>query len=514
MRGSTLATALLLLAPLARADVLCLRDGRVFDGVDLERGDEGVTIHFENGDVFVPAEQVLDCIQEGESEFVPRTDEEREKAERGLVPFRGEWMKPRRRERMLEDYLEEKREEVEEMRRTRLWRNRVQEGTKYFDFEYTVPAHVFEPLKGKMEAYLELFIKRWKIKKPRDCGPLVVKAYVDPDAFYQVTGVPRGVLAFFRPQEPPFELDFYYDRLDSRGTERFMFHEFGHYVQKLVEVDFFYPHFPGEAVAEYFSTATYDPDKGDVTLDRAVLEDRVAEIQLDIKEGHYLGLEALVRGGTQRNYHDYTWGWSLVHFLMSDPHTADDFEDFFLALARDRQVDRVSASVGMSIRYKGVDGDTIWEVFRDEMGLKSDEDVRELERAWHEYVDRELDVSSGRGLAGAARRAMYRGRLQRAKRLFEDAVEVGGVISVQHDYYAQLLSHLDDEEGAREEWRRAIELDPLVAAFYVELGTSLVMRGEPSDEQKAEGKRLLKLAKEIEPENYFLERNLEMLLKR
>ena len=65
-------------------------------------------------------------------------------------------------------------------------------------------------------------------------------------------------------------------------------------------------------------------------------------------------------------------------------------------------------------------------------------------------------------------------------------------------------------KGAREHWRKAIEKDPLVARFYMELGTSLI----DDDEEWEEGERLLRLARELDPDDFYLERNLEPLLLR
>ena len=55
-------TALLLHAPAAaQEDVLCLKDGRVFANLEIERTESGVTVHFENGDVKVAGDLILDA---------------------------------------------------------------------------------------------------------------------------------------------------------------------------------------------------------------------------------------------------------------------------------------------------------------------------------------------------------------------------------------------------------------------------------------------------------------------
>jgi tetratricopeptide (TPR) repeat protein len=286
-----------------------------------------------------------------------------------------------------------------------------------------------------------------------------------------------------------------------------MLHEFGHYLQKLVDTEFRFPHWPGESLAEYYSTGVLDPS-GAFEVEPRVLEERLIAIHRDIEEGEWVGLEQMIRGGNERNYHDYTWGWSLVHFLMSRPESAKAFERFYVGLARSRSVAREGVSALKNFRYDFVEGDEILTSFKKELGLRKDADVRALETAWHDYVQHDLAVTSSRGLARAARAAALAGRQHRARRLYEEAITAGEADALTFHRYAELLEDMQEAKGAREHWAKAIELDPLVPEFYIAWGESLL--GEVAT--KEEGKRLLKLALEIEPENLYLEQNLEELL--
>ncbi|NOT28899.1 MAG: hypothetical protein HOP15_00465 [Planctomycetes bacterium] len=496
MRALGLAAALALCAapglPARASDTLCLEDGRIFEHVVLQRSADAILVKFQNGQVAVPLEKVLECVIENDTGFVPTTDEEKQKVAEGLVLFQGKWLRPGERDARLWKLVEEQRAAVEKLKQSRLWRNRTVHESKTFSVEYTVPPPVFEGSLERMEAYYAEFVKRWKIKRPRELDKLKVRFYADPQDFYQVTGMSRGVLAFFEPYEPPYRLQVYYDRLDPLGTERTMLHEFGHYLQKLVDTEFHYPHWPGESLAEYFSTAVFDPATKSLTIEPMVLEDRLVQIHRDIEEGEWVGLEQMIRGGNGNEYHDYTWGWSLVHFLMGRPETAKKFEGFYLGLARNRAVAR----------------EGILAVFQKEMGLKKDADLRALERAWHDYVKDELTVTSSRGLARAAKMAQRFDRKHRAKRLYEEAIAAGDADALTHHRYAELLEDMEEPAGAREHWAKAVELDPLVPEFYIGWGESLLDEAAT----KAEGKRLLKLAAEIEPENLYLEQNLAELL--
>jgi hypothetical protein len=509
VRARAAALALTLLALPDRADVLVLADGRIFEGVTLEPVEGAVLVRFENGELSIPEDRILECVYEDPTRYRPRDDEERARLEEGLVRLGERWVRPAVRERELEKRIEERKAWVASVQEQRLWRNRLIEDSRTFHYECTVPPHLFESYRDRMEAYYALFAKRWKIRKPRDLDKLVVRFYAEPDDFYQITGVSRGVLAFFSFAQPPFDLHFYYDRLDPFGTERDMFHEFGHYLHKLIDVEFRYSHWPGESLAEYFSTATWDEEKGELTSEPQVLEDRLISIQRDIEEGDRVGLEELILEANRGHYHDYTWGWSLVYFLMNEPQTAKRFEDFFLGLARDRAVQRQQVTLAGSLRWAQVEGDEMLRYFRKKMGLKRDEDVLDLEARWHDQVEHELTVTSSRGLARAARMAERHGRKQRARRLYGEATEQPGADALTHHRFAELLADLDEHGEARVHWARATELDPLVGEYWIAWGRSLLRE----DATKEEGKRLLRLAHELEPENRYLEENLARLLK-
>ena len=203
----------------------------------------------------IPTDLVQEVISEGaDGTFVPSNDKERERIAKGQVFFDGKWMSKTKRDKQVDKLLEEQKQRVEELKSSRLWRNRISRKTKNFTFESTLPEHLLERYMELSENYFASFVKTWKIRKPKGMA-LNVKFYVDPDSFYQVTGVGRGTLAFFINIEP-YELHVYYDRLDVAGTEDDLFHEMGHYLQKLVDVDFRYPHWPGEALSEYYGISS------------------------------------------------------------------------------------------------------------------------------------------------------------------------------------------------------------------------------------------------------------------
>jgi len=484
------AATLLLLAGSARAGgdgILVLQDGRIFDGLELERGEGGVTVRYEHGEVLVADALILDAIIADQPSWEPETAEEREKAEKGLVPFEGKWISQKRRDQLIAERIEERRAQVEDMKAHRLWRNRHQQETKHFNFEYTVPEHLFAPFIERMEAYFKAFAKEWRVKQPRDLGRLTVCFYNDRGHFQQVSGAGYGVLGYFRFVEP-LELNFFFDRLDLPLTAEVMYHETNHYLQKLIDVGFSYPHFPGESLAEYYGASHYDPDtkKFETGL---ILEGRLVEVQRDLMSGEKLGLEKLIT--TEGMYQHYTWGWTLVHFLMSTPATEKRFKKFMLALPQDKDVKRV----GQFGSLKTVRAEEVWRVFRDRMGLKEEEDVEALEAAWHAYVEDQLQLVSYRGLERAAVSASRAGMKIKAQRLFQEAVDGGTENPLTFHRFAQLLDRESESAQAREMWERAIALDPLGASYYLGLGKMLHDDGE-----EEEGLRFMRLAVEIDPD--------------
>ncbi len=496
-----------LLVGLAPADTLIHKDGRMFDGVRLKVVEDHVEVMFEHGTVEVPTADVLDLVFDDEKAWVPKTDEERERFADGQVRYQGEWMSRASRDKIVARALDERRAEIEERKASRLWRNREIVETKNFVFESTAPKHVTAYYRDLCEAYFQEFAKTWKIRRGK-VGKLTVKFFVDQDNFQQVTGAGPYTLGFFRFLEP-FELCIYYDRLDPQQTEEVLFHELGHYLQKLIEVEFAYPHWPGEALSEYYGASTWDPNKKKVEVGK-VLAGRVQEVRFDIDSGNPLSLVELLTHAHERTYHDYNWGWTLVHFLMSDKRYAKNFNKFYVALAKARDVDRAIRDFGRTI-LKTVEGDAMLEAFQEYMKIKSPEDLAELEQAWYAHIDENLGITDVRGVENAAMKNMGQGRDLRARRLFEEAISMGTENAVTYYRYAILLRAMNEPVLARQNWELAIEHDPLVAEFYIALGRFLVDRG--TKHEYDEGERLLRLAFDIEPDNYYLDLNLERILR-
>ena len=480
-----------LLCGVARADVLLLKDGRIVDGPKMEWVEQGVTIHFENGDVLVPEVLFEDAIIEGSTRpYTPKDDREKEKIEKGLVPFEGKWMKPSRREGLIKRKLRDKKEEIAEIKQRSLWRDRWKEQTKHFAIESTAAPHITEYFRDMMEAYHTEFSKVWKVKQGK-LGRLVVCFHGNRKKFIQNSGAPSNALGYFRFVDP-IELNFFYDRLDPRYSEEVMFHEVNHYLQYLIDPEFSMPHFPGEAIAEYYGASTFDPVKKKLTVG-LMQEGRLAGMKNEIDAGKMLGLKEMLE--TDSMFSHYSWGWSFVHFLMNDKRYRKKFEKWVLALARSKNIERVVAGNGKTT----VKGAEVLRSFMKYHGVKSMDALATLEKEWHAYVTDKLDFVSGRGLAMAARSARRAGRPIRAKRLFTEAIATGDAGASAYHSLATLLEMDRQTDEAVKLWKQAIELDPLEGAYYAILGKVLWDQGE-----KEEGRRMAKLGLELSPEDAWL----------
>lgn len=477
-------------------DFLLLKDGRLVANRKIERASGGLELLYENGRVLVPDGLVQEYFIDGEV-LAPATDEEKEQAAKGNVRFEGRWMSKRSRDQLIEKRVGERKAYFAEIAKRSQWGGRAKVETKHFRFEHTLPDHVFERYSGAMEAYFEVFVKEWKIKLPKDYEPLLVSFYSDFTQMKRTGGAGSYALGYFRFVRP-WELNFFYQRLDPLFTEEVMYHETGHFLHKLIDPRFDMPHFPGEALAEYYGASRYDPETRKIETG-LVLEGRLCEVKDDLAKGERMGLQKLV--STDQMYEHYTWGWSLAHFLMSKPDTAKKFQKFVMALPFDKDIKRTYyQNVGDQLCK--VDSGEVWRAFERYMGLKDEGAIRTLERQWHHHVEEVLDVVSHRGFESAATKAAdgFPSRPLKAKRLFQTAVDMGTRNPATFHRYGQLL---DDEHEtvpkAIEMFRQAVALDPLEGQYWGALGNALIKSGA-----KDEGERLKKLAIEIDPDALWI----------
>jgi hypothetical protein len=484
----------------AGADTLLLTDGRTVECPKAEKQADGSwKLSFQNGDIVVPAAQVKDAFLTGAAgAYEPKNDEEREKVAKGLVPYEGKWISVAERTAKLAKRAAEAKKRIEEAKAHREWRNRYKAKTANFEFEYTIPPEVAKGFMDLMETYYSVFTKQFAISKPKE--KLKVCFYHDYETFLEVSGASYGVLAYYRFVEPR-ELNFYYDRLRPEETTAIMFHEAQHYLSHLMNLKFHIPHNFSEAFAEYYGGSTWDAAKKAMGTG-GLQEGRLTEIQTDIARGERKPLLSFLRN--ELGYEDYTWGWSFVHFLMESPKYQKKFKQFYLALPNGKDIVRAPFQGDMTT----VESAPLLAAFQKYMGV---DDIPALEKEWYDHIDKNLKVQSVIGLEEAAFAAASTGRSLRARRLFKEAVDKGSKNPVVYLRYGELLRGTDNS-GAEAMFRKGLEIDPLNAELYTELGRTIRGRGGEANEK--EGKRLILLAAELDPENVETQLLVEAALEK
>ncbi len=481
-----------LLAPAALADTLELKDGRIIEDRKMTVKDDGILVHYVNGDLFIPKNLVGEHFAISESgEFTPRTDEEKEKFEKGFVPWKGKWIRKSKWERERKKRKEELAERAKKAKAGRKWINRLKEETANFTFEHTIPEETANEFIDLFEVYFKAFAKHWGVRRGKE-PKLRVFFYHDRDYFMQRTNMPSGVLGYFKffPLDEK-ELNVYNITNDREYTIDVIFHEVNHYLVNLIDPKFHYPPWVGEGLAEYYGCSKWDPKSKKLTTGH-LQPGRLVIIKDEIERGERMSIADLIHM-EQATGHHYTWGWALCHFLLETPKYAKKFKKFVLAMSKSRGFEKKDFHSGMLT----VGPEETLKQLKKYLKVKS---IDDLEKEWHAYVDKQLNVNTARGFENAARMAMRNGLLLRARRYYRKAVETGDASARAYYSYGQsLLYGKSDRKKAQEMFREAIKRAPLNAYAYMELGRLLRRDGK-----RKEGKRLMQLALEIEPDNESL----------
>ena len=180
-------------------DLLLLKDGRVFIDIRLEQvADEGIYVLFENGKILVPDDLIDEAVIQDAPLPEPKTDQEREKLEQGLVPYKRRWISVEKKKKIQAELVKERKAELAAIEKHKLWRNRYKEQSKHFKFEFTTAPSVFERYRDQLEAYFTVFAKDWKVKPPKEKHKkqLQVFLYANYDDFLQISGASYGTLGF------------------------------------------------------------------------------------------------------------------------------------------------------------------------------------------------------------------------------------------------------------------------------------------------------------------------------
>ena len=490
----------LALAGAAGADTLALHDGRFFEGRPIEKTDAGFSIKFEHGEIVVPMEMVSAYFKDGGGEeFIPANDLEKEKFEKGYLPWKGRWIRKSEWERYQKKEIEARRLRMEQMKERRLWRNHAVVKTRRFEFHHTLPDEVFAEFQDLFETYYDYFTKFWKFSPSAKFGKVTINIYHDREYFEQVSGAPSGVVGYYMPHKR--DLHFYYDRENHRYTIDVMFHEGNHMLTHMIDEKMWYPWWIGEGMAEYFGASEWDPAEKTMKLGR-LQSGRLAVLHAQIRDEKWLKLKDLISSEGMGAI-GYAWTWSFCHFLLHTPQYEKNFRRYFMAIGRDGSLRRVPRFLNIVQLHP----EEQVESFMKYMKVK---DLEALQEEWYEYIKNALSldrVELDWGEAGYIM-SMY-GEAAKARKYFKKAIDQGSKAAYVHYGYASLTMQPRMRGVAATCARTAVEFDPLHARAWSLLGQSLHVQGE-----KDEGLRLLELAVEMAPDDQQVWFGLEQAKQR
>lgn len=491
--------AVVVLAPFALAqDLLQMKDGRVVDDVPMKVDGQFVVVTYKNGEIRVPMDLVADYVIGGAAPEAV-TDEAKAQRANGQVWYHGKWMTPVARDKAVKAELKQREDDIAESKAHSEWRNRYIFESKNFRFESTLSKAQNDKYSALLDAYFDYFKKDWGVSVPKGWGKLKVCIYPDYDSFLKGAGVPRGVQAYYlKVPMPERTLNFYNDRTDERATETTMFHECNHYLVDLFGEGFWYPHWIGESMAEYFGGSTYDPKTRTVKIGQTQ-EGRLAEVRADIAAGKRFSLLEMITKSGGDTYEDYLWGWSFTHFMMETPAYQKKFRQFFVDLAKAPDVKRDTIRIG-TFAMPTVSNDECLRIFKKRMGLADADAFDKLEKEWYASIDK-LDATNLRGYEEAGKMAYFTDKPLRAVRLLKQALEMGSKNPITYICLSRCLRMKPEGLAeALETMKRACDIDPLNAKCWAERGFVLQLMG-----QKDDGKKLVQLAYELDPGGYFVD---------
>jgi tetratricopeptide (TPR) repeat protein len=486
--GAVLAVALLWGAPAARADILELKDGRVVDGHEMTKVDGGIEIAFEHGKILVPDDLVEDWWKPGsDGQYVPKTDLEREKFVKGLVPWQGKWISKDRLASLQSKADEARHKRLEELKARHEWRNHVTVETKHFTFLHTLPDDLFIPFRDQFETYYEVFSKEWHVQMPPKGPKPTVNIYHDERTFHEVSGAPNGVLGYYAPFAN--DLNFYYDRERSGLTVDVMFHECTHLLTHLIDDRFFYPPWIREGIAEYYGASEWDPETKTMHVG-GLQVGRMAALWATVEDDEkWKPLDEMIKQ-EQLGPIEYAWAWSFCHFCMESPKYGDGFRKYFVGLAKDKRIPRVPVMQG----YLTVQPQAQIDALLRYLKVKS---LDTLQEEWYAHIKETLAMK--RATADIARAAQVfdaYGEAKKARRYYKKAIDAGCTEAAVYYRYAFLQNQEGRKDSALDLVQKAIAADPLHARARLLLG--MLRYG---DGDKAEGERLMALAAELDPDD-------------
>lgn len=528
------------IAPLASADRLITKDGRVLACKKARPEGSGYKVVFESGEILVPDKALVQSVEvEGDmSDYVPANDDEKQKLADGYVKYQGKWMLKSAFENELRKNYEKSKKRLEDLAAHAKFEDGWVKETAHFRFKSNTSPELLNYYCELLEAYWDLQDQRIGINPTPTMKRTKMQVNVfrsDDDFQENAPWGPEGgspsVLGFFSPGDQ--SLNFFHNYQDPAQSTWVALHECTHLLTFLIDQDYIAQIWLNEGVADYFGSSKVERDKKGklVILPGEIQLDRVLTVQQAIKAGSTstgggapgekprskanagrpdIKLEDLFKI-SRENYtgFEYAHGWSFVYFLnnFENHKYQKSFDKFFKGLYTLEsgipfEIVNYATKTGTG---KRVTPENIRAYLLKKLGLK---DTVQLEKDWKKFIA-EIPILGPEARFKRGLQNFYRGDLDQALEDLDAAIE--GNCPDARAWWARGQARVfkarkkeSYEEGVKD-LEHAVAMDPLNASYrYVYsrmLAGSNGHGGKDEDIDDPPAKTQAGLASELEPDN-------------
>jgi len=498
LAAQTLAAAALL-APLCRADRILTEDGRILHPRKAAVEGKGYRFVFENGEIVVASHAGIQSVEiEGDmSAYVPQNDDEREKLAQGYVRYKGKWFSKPGYQDELRHEFERSKARTEDLARHSEWDHGWTKETQHFAIQTNTSPELLDEYAELLESYYRLMDDRIGINPTPTMRrtKLAVNIFKSREEFRTLSSwgegqMPGGVIGFFSPTAK--SLNFFLDWQEPARTRWVALHECTHLLTFLVDQQYQPQIWVNEGVADYFGSSRIERDKnGKLTIHPGEVQtDRILTVQQAILAGKAMGPNTggdkkSAKPGARRDTtleelfmlkreefdgFQYAHAWSFIYFLnqYEDGKYAKSFARFFKGLYSLEKPLKVDTSGGL----KRVSPEDIKKYLLSKLGVK---DTTELEKEWKTYIA-SIPIE---GPVARLKRGLSAVRQLEFKAAVEDldaAIEGGTTDPRAYWARGRALAALGKRAEGRKDLEKAVELDPLSAAFRYELSRVIAGR--------------------------------------
>jgi hypothetical protein len=525
------------LAPFALADRVVTQDGRILSPKKARTEGTGYKLTFANGEVVLPDKTLVREVEiEGDmSDYVPANDDEKQKLAQGFVRYQKKWFSAAAYQEELHKKFEASKKRTEEIKKHSDWANCWTKETQHFKFKCNASAELLDYYAELLETYYNLQDTRIGINPPPNIKrqKMDVNIYRSNEDFHKYGSEDNpAVLGYFSPSDG--SLNFYHEYQEPAQSTWVALHECTHLLTFLIEPQYRPQIWLNEAVADYFgSSKVYRGKNGKLVIEPGQLQiDRVLTVQQALKdEGSKTGA-ASNKSGKKLRLEDrpftkledlfmlsreafdgfqYAHAWSFVYFLnnFDNGKYQKNFNRFFKGL--------YTLEKGLTTEPVGGDGKMvspkdIREYLLKRLGVK---DVPQLEADWRKFVA-EIPIIGPEARLKRGLQSIWKFDLDQAREDLDAAIEGGVKDPRAYAGRAKVKAFQGEIESGIPDMQKAIELDPLDAAYRYELSQMMMGRVstasarhgglkivENSDEKlsNADAKVQAGLAMELDPEN-------------